>query len=438
MTAEQDQPSNSLQEQLASLYADRERLELELGTAESDPILAHIRSLEERLRSAEQELRESRDLVDGTPGNHEAEMRLAEVVSERESFFENVASNNYDEVEGTIGELKSQIEALEQAMQAAEASDLEESEGMAPEEPDLFGALEEEVPEAELDSDSTSDWDTPLPIEESLEFEMELEAEGPSADLFGLQEELPIEESSASAEAELFDEPQLAEPQLAQPQPIRSTDPTMDEAMEIVMNMAAAKSSEQGTEGSDELTEEAPTTFEDSSPDLADELAAQFGIDPVPSEPGPIQPSGFMSDGNSGDSVRDHATYSTGQSTPGEALSGAASEAGLAPSSAFAASTSSTPINEAPFQMNQDNTQFNEPAAPFGSDSNQGAASSAMATAMESTVQTAPLPASEDAPAAAAEVQSFVRSLASLFGKSDFVFEGQTQSGRFRFVGKNG
>ena len=322
MTAEQDQPSNSLQEQLASLYADRERLELELGTAESDPILAHIRSLEERLRSAEQELRESRDLVDGTPGNHEAEMRLAEVVSERESFFENVASNNYDEVEGTIGELKSQIEALEQAMQAAEASDLEESEGMAPEEPDLFGALEEEVPEAELDSDSTSDWDTPLPIEESLEFEMELEAEGPSADLFGLQEELPIEESSASAEAELFDEPQLAEPQLAQPQPIRSTDPTMDEAMEIVMNMAAAKGSEQGTEGSDELTEEAPTTFEDSSPDLADELAAQFGIDPVPSEPGPIQPSGFMSDGNSGDSVRDHATYSTGQSTPGEAFPG--------------------------------------------------------------------------------------------------------------------
>jgi hypothetical protein len=49
---------SSIEAQLVCLYADRERLETELGTADAEPILAHIKTLEDKLREAEKVARE--------------------------------------------------------------------------------------------------------------------------------------------------------------------------------------------------------------------------------------------------------------------------------------------------------------------------------------------------------------------------------------------
>ncbi len=127
MTETSETEKSSLEAQLMCLYSDRERLELELGTADAEPILAHIRSLEERLRQAESNLRSEPVASYSTPANNEAEMRLAEVVSERESFFENVASNNFDEVERYISTLRDQVRELEAAMQRTAAENIEPS-----------------------------------------------------------------------------------------------------------------------------------------------------------------------------------------------------------------------------------------------------------------------------------------------------------------------
>ena len=121
MNEHSEREMSSLEAQLVCLYADRERLELELGTADAEPILKHIRSLEERLRDAEDSIRDPKPALPERSGDGEAEMRLAEVVSERESFFENVQANSYPEVETHISELKEQLETMEHQMKSMEA-----------------------------------------------------------------------------------------------------------------------------------------------------------------------------------------------------------------------------------------------------------------------------------------------------------------------------
>ena len=156
---------------------------------------------------------------------------------------------------------------------------------------------------------------------------------------------------------------------------------------------------------------------EDSTPDLADELAAEFGIEPVAPESFPSESQGFSS------------------SSSNDPSSGEPQPFGSFPSPTSSAS------QQTPSPTPQMATISNEPAAPFASQGQQttsASASSSVATATEMALGSTPLPQSSDAPAAASEVQSFVSSLATLFAQTDFVFEGETPNGRFRFVGKNG
>jgi hypothetical protein len=92
---------SSVEAQLVCLYADRERLESELGTAEAEPILAHIKALEGKLREAE---KQARELSPAQPT--EADARLSELAAERESFFESVGVHNFSELGALIAKLR--------------------------------------------------------------------------------------------------------------------------------------------------------------------------------------------------------------------------------------------------------------------------------------------------------------------------------------------
>ncbi len=509
MTEDHNQPASSLQEQLVALYADRERLELELGTAESEPILAHIRSLEERLRQAEHELREGEQAVGGTPSHHEAEMRLAEVVSERESFFENVASNNYDQVESTIEELKTQVEALELAMVEAQQNEAGQAEPATSEMASMDNDLQ---PQLDFPAEPFSEVQEEPGIEPLLESDLEFVDESLVENEPGLESEVEVGleaplEFQAELPSEGFEAPE------SKFSSMKSSDPAMDDAMKVILGQsqesmdsgseqpeqleevfaadspepsevaefptgdelmaefgiqspsnAAAGSEEDGlegplemeleeltldpstdqeliagafpdTQGTEEFFSEAGETAadpisepmaalpealaedEDSTPDLADELAAEFGIEPVAPESFPSESRDFSSSFSNAPSSEEPQSFGSFPS----------------PSSSASQDTS-TPIPQMAMTSN-------EPAAPFASQGQQttsASASSSVATATETALGTTPLHQSDDAPAAASEVQSFVSSLATLFAQTDFVFEGQTPNGRFRFVGKNG
>lgn len=101
---EQTQPElelSSVEAQLVCLYADREKLESELGTADAGPILEHIRSLETKLRQAEQSAREFVPSA-GPVSSPELE-RLA---AERDSFFESLGVKSFDELGALIAKLR--------------------------------------------------------------------------------------------------------------------------------------------------------------------------------------------------------------------------------------------------------------------------------------------------------------------------------------------
>ncbi len=114
MDDSQELEMSSLEAQLVCLYADRERLEMELGTADAEPILLHIRSLEEKLRSLKDEARD----VAGDPESEDFELRLAEVVTERESFFEDLGVSSYAEARACISDAEQTASNAAEAMGA--------------------------------------------------------------------------------------------------------------------------------------------------------------------------------------------------------------------------------------------------------------------------------------------------------------------------------
>lgn len=101
---EQSQPElelSSVEAQLVCLYADREKLESELGTADAGPILEHIRSLEAKLRQAEQSAREFVQ----SPGPVSSP-ELERLAAERDSFFESLGVKSFDELGALIAKLR--------------------------------------------------------------------------------------------------------------------------------------------------------------------------------------------------------------------------------------------------------------------------------------------------------------------------------------------
>jgi hypothetical protein len=101
---EQTQPElelSSVEAQLVCLYADREKLESELGTADAGPILEHIRALEAKLRDAEHSAREF------TPSSGSSRTpELAALAAERDSFFESLGVKSFDELGALIAKLR--------------------------------------------------------------------------------------------------------------------------------------------------------------------------------------------------------------------------------------------------------------------------------------------------------------------------------------------
>lgn len=90
---------SSIEAQLVCLYADREKLESELGTAEAGPILEHIRALETKLREAEESAREL--AVGGS-----VEPDLSGLAAECESFFESLGVKSFGELGALIARLR--------------------------------------------------------------------------------------------------------------------------------------------------------------------------------------------------------------------------------------------------------------------------------------------------------------------------------------------
>lgn len=94
---------SSVEAQLCDLYAERQRLEEELGSSQADEILALIDDLNARIADLESEC-ESAPRLDEMDAMR---IQLAELVAEREAFLLSVDAESFDEVRSTIDQLTS-------------------------------------------------------------------------------------------------------------------------------------------------------------------------------------------------------------------------------------------------------------------------------------------------------------------------------------------
>ena len=103
---------SSVEAQLCVLYAEKQRLEEELGSSQADEIVALVDDLGARIADLEREAQNAAPLdeVDAL------RIRVAELVAERESFLLSVDADDYEDARAKLTTLQSQAPAPEIAM----------------------------------------------------------------------------------------------------------------------------------------------------------------------------------------------------------------------------------------------------------------------------------------------------------------------------------
>jgi hypothetical protein len=103
---------SSVEAQLCVLYAEKQRLEEELGSSQADEIVALVDDLGARIADLEREAQNAAPLdeVDAL------RIRVAELVAERESFLLSVDADDFEEARAKLTTLQSQAPAPDSAM----------------------------------------------------------------------------------------------------------------------------------------------------------------------------------------------------------------------------------------------------------------------------------------------------------------------------------
>jgi hypothetical protein len=98
---------SSVEAQLCVLYAEKQRLEEELGSSQADEIVALVDDLGARIADLEREAQNAAPLdeVDAL------RIRVAELVAERESFLLSVDADDFEEARAKLTTLQSQAQA---------------------------------------------------------------------------------------------------------------------------------------------------------------------------------------------------------------------------------------------------------------------------------------------------------------------------------------
>lgn len=93
---------SSVEAQLCDMYAERQRLEEELGSSQTDEILALIDDLNARIADLESECESAPDLDE----LDDMRLQVAELVAEREAFLLSVDAGTLDEARDAFDHLK--------------------------------------------------------------------------------------------------------------------------------------------------------------------------------------------------------------------------------------------------------------------------------------------------------------------------------------------
>lgn len=113
MTERHELEMSSVEAQLCVLYAEKQRLEEELGSSSTDDILTLIDDLNARIA----DLEVASDELPGLDETDDLRIQLAQLVAEREAFLLSVDAGSLDEAKGVLDNIRSTNQRPHDSMQ---------------------------------------------------------------------------------------------------------------------------------------------------------------------------------------------------------------------------------------------------------------------------------------------------------------------------------